>query len=225
VERWLASRYPDGVPAVDTMVLTGWAQARPGGRATVQAEARLVLDLEGQRVLDLRGGIGRLTIARIIDAFVDGRGVSGLGRRRAMGDHVDAAGAMALFADAVVIPAWWSRLDGFAWQAVDGSTAEVSATVAGHPLQATVAFDPDTADPLTLDAARARDRDAPPVGWRVTWSDWSTHDGVTVAGRTEVQWLDRDEPWLRLRVERVEVDADLTRDLDVARTALRKAGG
>jgi hypothetical protein len=225
VTNWLGERYPDGVPAVDTVVLAGWAQARPGGRATVQAEARVALELGRQRVLDLRGGIGRLTFARIVDAYVDGRGVSGMGKRRAVGPTIDAAGAVAMFADSLIYPASWSRLDGLSWGAVDASCATVSATVGGHEVGATVSFDDEAGDPATLQCDRARDRDEPPVPWLVTWSNWFVGGAVAAPGRTEVQWLDRDDPWLRLRVERVETDVDLHADLKVGRTALTKAGG
>jgi hypothetical protein len=225
VVTWLGHRYPDGVPAISNVLMVGWAQARPAGRAWVQAEARLALDVAGQRVLDLRGGIGRLTFARIIDAYIDGRGVSGIGKRRATGAVIDAAAAVALFADTLLYPAFWERPDRLTWHATGEQSCEAGATVAGTLQRARLTFDPDTGDPSQLDLDRPREADAPPVPWQVRYADWFADGAVVVPGRMEVQWLDADESWLRMRIERAETDTDLAGELNVARRALAAAGG
>jgi hypothetical protein len=224
VRRWLHQRYRDGVPTVHSVVLVGWARARPAGRTWVQAEARVAVGFAHTRVADLRGGIGRLTFARILDACVEGRGVSGVGRRRAVGPHVDRAAAVALFADALMFPAAWPHLDDLAFAATSDDGVEVTATVFGTAVRATVHFDAETADPSALVTTRDRDRDGPPVSWQVRWDDWGVHGAVAAPGRIEVAWADHDEPWLRLRVEHVEVDGDLRRERELAYKALAAAG-
>ncbi len=81
VVRWLEVGWPDGIDDVESLEIAGPLRIRRG-RLWLPGDATMRFQLGVGYVSDLRIGLGPLTAVRGLDAFVDDRGITRVGRAR-----------------------------------------------------------------------------------------------------------------------------------------------
>jgi hypothetical protein len=147
-----------------------------------------------------------------------------VGREVSMGHEIDQGAFLALWAQSILFPEAWGRLDGLRWTAVAPDRARVSLPFGGGVETATISFAPDeTPFPIAFEADRYRVVGGGKVGWRVDYADWHWRKGVAVPTRTIVTWADEPAPWFDMRMEHVTVNDPIADDLDRARQAIAAA--
>lgn len=159
---------------------------------------------------------------KVLDAYVDGRGITKFLTTADTGPRVDQGAFHAAFCEALMFPSSWSRLPTMEWEPVDEHTARVAVSRSGETESATVGFD-GAGYPATYEAMRFKGKDGPKVSWRISMVDWRRFGHVAVPSSIEVLWTDEPGPWLRVRFERVEVGPDLAEPLARARAAIAAA--
>ncbi len=210
---------------VSTITLAGPLRIR---RASLRmpGDATMRFRLGTAYVSDLRIGLGPLTAVRGLDAFVDGTGMTRIGKACDMGMEIDQGAFLALWAQSVLFPRAWDRLPGLRWTALDSQRARVTLPFAGGEETATVSFDPEgTAFPVAFEADRYRVIGGPKIGWRVDYADWHWRTGVALPTRLVVTWADQPAPWFDMHLDEVGLNEPIDDDLERARTAIAAGRG
>lgn len=222
IRRFLETAYPDGPPSVETVLIEGRGTLRRRPLPRLPFSGRVSVVPGSARVMDLAVGLGRVTLLRGLDAYVDGRGFTRVGRRIDAGPELDQGAFHTLVIETITFPASWSSL-GLAWEPIDARTARVEAPLGDGVEAATVRFDPATSFPSAYETLRHKGR-GPKVEWHVGTTDWLPFGSVWEPRGIAVRWLDEPDPWFRMRIERVEPGADVRDALARARSALATAG-
>jgi hypothetical protein len=222
VVRWLERAYPDGVPDVETVLLEGPARFRRGRLPWVPIKVGMRHRLGRDHVSDIQVDVGPLTVLRVLDAFVEGRGITRVGGSATVGPEVDQGAFHAAWCEAMMFPAAWERLPGLAWEPVDEVTARLLLPFGGGVETVTVSFDPATSLPRSYEVPRHKGRGAK-VEWRVDYLDWRRFEGVHAPARVLVQWADEEGPWFEMAVERVVTGVPMEEPLARARAAVLEA--
>jgi hypothetical protein len=201
VVRWLEVAWPDGIDRVETLVLTGPLRIRRG-RLWMPGDATMRFSVGEGYVSDLRIGLGPLTAIRGLDAFVDGTGITRVGRETSAGPEIDQGAFLALWAQSILFPTAWERLPGLRWTAAGDTRAHVDLPFEGSAERVTLHFDPDgPAFPVAFEADRFKVVGGDRVPWRVDYAEWHWLDGIALPTRTVVTWADEPGPWFDMRVE------------------------
>jgi hypothetical protein len=210
VERFYTTLYGEEVPVVDSAVLSGRGTMRVNGltlpvrwRFTHDAGRAYRHHIEatflGRRLLSVhetyRDGVARLELPF---------GVS-------EGPQVDQGANLALWAEAVWLPAIWVTDERVRWEPVDEHTALLVLPGPDGEEVAVARFDPGSGLLRLLESMRFKGEDAEE---RTLWLNdaerWGEVDGWTLPIETSVTWLDDGSPWARLTTEQVIYNADVT---------------
>ena len=113
------------------------------------------------RVSDMFVRIGPITVMKVLDAYVDGRGITKFLSRADTGPRVDQGAMHPMLCESLMFPSCWSRTPGFAWEPVDADTARVHMPFGAGFEVASVGFDPDTGFPATFETMRFKGKDGP----------------------------------------------------------------
>jgi hypothetical protein len=224
VGRYIETAYADGIPGVDTAAMEGSGRFRQRPLPWLPFANTIWLRPGVDRVSDMFVRIGPITVMKVLDAYVDGRGITKFLSRADMGPRVDQGAMHPMLCESLMFPSCWSRTPGFAWEPVDADTARVRMPFEAGFEVASVGFDPDTGFPATFETMRFKGKDGPKVRWRITMLGWRRFGEVTLPERMMVRWADEPGPWLKLRFERVTIGVDLDEPLTRARTAIATAG-
>lgn len=211
LERWLeAAGRPD--EPLGTAVIEGKARFRREGKGFwLPIDAVMWHELGRHHVVDLRVGVGPLTVVRGLDGYVDGVGFSRIGHTLDVGPEIDQASLLFMWSEAVLVPAAWLGRDDVIWTAIDDDKAAVTFTGREASVPAQVTFGPDTGLPRRFAAERHKGVGKARVDWFVDYADWAwTVDGVLLPGSAEVTWADEPGPWFRMRIERANPGADVS---------------
>jgi hypothetical protein len=222
VGRWLRAAHPEGVPDITSIVLYGPARFRRGRLPWIPIKVWMRHRLGSDHVSDIHVDAGPVTVLRVLDAYVDGRGIMKVAGAAVVGPEVDQGAFHAVWCEAVMFPAAWARLPGFAWEPVDDATARLLLPL-GHGVEAvTIRFDATTGFPTSYETMRYKGLDRK-VGWRVDYLDWHRFDGMAAPSRVLVTWADEPGPWFEMRVEDVATDVPMDDHLARAREAIQAA--
>lgn len=224
VRRWLDAAWTDGRDRPGTLVLAGRARMWRPRLPIMRLDARISARLGRDRVSEFAVRCGPLTLLRGLDATVDGRSVSRVGRQVAVGPEVDQGSLLSLWGEAAVYPSSWPHLPGLRWEPLDGSSAWLRLPLPTGEETAVVTFDPETGYPARFEVDRFKGAGGPRTPWSGCYRDWRTVDGVPVAHRLVVQWGDEARPWFDLTVTDVQVDAPAQAALARGRALLATTG-
>jgi hypothetical protein len=223
IVRWLEVAWPGGMDDVETITLSGPVRLRRG-RLWLRGDATMRFRLGTGYVSDIRIGYGPLTAIRGMDAFVDGTGITRVGKQSDVGPEIDQGAFLALWCQSVLFPTAWPRLPGLRWRPADDTRALVDLPFRDGIETATIQFDPDASPfPLAFEADRHRVAGGPKVPWRAEYADWHWREGVPVPTRTIVRWMDEPGPWLDMRMETVSPNEPVEEPFDRARAAIALA--
>ena len=223
VARFLDVAYPDGAPEVETAVLEASGRFRRRPLPWMPFGNTISLRPGLDRVSDMFVRLGPFTLFRVLDAYVDGHGITRFLRTADVGDEIDQGSLHPLLVETLMFPSSWSRIPGLAWDAGEGSVARLSVPFGGGTEVATVGFDPRTGFPVSYDAPRFKAVGGSKVEWRVDMVDWSRFGPVVACRRIVVTWADDPGPWLTMRFAKVTTGEDLAEPLARARAAISEA--
>ena len=143
--------------------------------------------------------------------FLDGHARLDLPMGVSEGANVDQGATLALWAEAVWMPAVWVTDPRVRWEPVDDTRARLVVPFGDAEESFTVTFDPVTRMLQTMESMRFRgEQDVDRTAWINHADDWGEVDGHPVPQHTSVTWADEGSPWARLRIESVLYNADLT---------------
>lgn len=222
VARYLQAAYPDGPPEVETVVMEGSGRFRRRPLPWIPIRDRISLRPGVNRVSDMTVVLGPFTLMKVLDAYVDGHGITRFLRTADVGDQIDQGSLHPLLCEALMFPSSWSRMPGFAWEGVDGTTARLRLPFQDGTEVATVGFDPSTGFPSAYETPRFKAKGAK-AGWRINMLDWRRFGPVMVAGRIVVTWADEPGPWLTMRFTKVTTGEDIDEPIARARAAIEEA--
>lgn len=220
VARYLETAYPDGVPEVDTAAIEGAGRFRERPLPWLPFANTIWLRPGFDRVSDMVVRLGPITVMKVLDAYVDGRGITRFLNKADTGPPVDLGAMHPMLGEALMFPSCWSRMPGFAWEPVDADAARMCMAFGRGVEVATVGFDPTSGYPAVFETLRFKGKDGPKVLWRIAMLDWRRFGAVTVPERIVVRWADEPGPWLKVRFERVTTGVDLDEPLTRARAAI-----
>lgn len=221
--RFLDVAYADGVPEIETAVLEGSGRFRRRPLPWIRFGNTISLRLGGDRVSDMFVRLGPITLFRVLDAFVDGHGITRFLNTADLGGEIDQGALHPMLVETLMFPSSWSRIPGLAWDGAEGSVARVSVPFAGGTEVATVGFDPRTGYPTSYEAPRFKAIGGPKVDWRVDMADWSRFGPVVACRRIVVTWADDPGPWLKMRFAKITTGEDVAGALARARAAISEA--
>lgn len=221
VRRFLEVAYPQVSPGPETILMDARGTLRRRPLPALPFSSRIFLRPGRDRVMEISLGLGPVTLLRGLDAYVDGRGFTRVGRTLQTGPPFDQGAFHTLVLETLLVPSAWERLR-LTWEAVDEVTAAVLVPFGRGIERATVRFDPDGGFPASYQTQRHKGA-GPRVEWRVEMSHWQRFGNLWEPGSIAVRWLDELRPWFRMRLLRVTLDADVSDALERARRALREA--
>jgi hypothetical protein len=223
VARYLRVAYPEGAPEVESAVIEASGRFRqrplPWIRMRNTVWARPGLD----RVSDLFVRVGPVTVLRVLDASVDGHGITKFLTTADVGHEIDQGSVHALLCEALMFPSAWSRVPGLTWEEVDDRTARMVVAFKERTETATIGFDPSTGFPFSYSTARYQRVGGPKVDWHVGMRGWRRFGAVTAPERLAVRWANEPGPWLLERFSDIRVGVDVRPAIERARKAIARA--
>jgi hypothetical protein len=210
VARFYTQIYPDGLPTIETAVMTGRAEMRLG---SVWMPARLrFVHRAGQeyRHLIQTGFFGR-PLLTVNEYYLDGRARLELPCRVVENDpKTDQAANLVLWAEALDFPAVYLTDPRARWEPIDDQTARLVIPFAGARDTLVAHFDRATGLLASLEAARWKaPESAAPTPWRIDVLAWATFDGQRLPARIAVHWLDDDQPWFIMTLDDIAYNVDV----------------
>jgi len=222
VARYLEVAYPGGAPEVDTVVMEGSGRFRRRPLPWIPMKGTISLRPGTDRVSEMTVVLRPVTLMKVLDAYVDGHGITKFLRTADVGDEIDQGSLHPMICEALMFPSSWSRIPGLAWEPVDDRVARLLVPFGDATEVVTVGFDRATGFPSSYEVPRFKAKGAK-VDWRIDMLDWRRFGQVVVPARIVVTWADDPGPWLRMRFEQVTTGEDIEEPLARARAAIAAA--
>jgi hypothetical protein len=220
VERFAELVRGDGEPRTMLVEARGRFRRRPLPWLPIRTRAFVALGAD--RVMDIDVRVAKIHVLSGLDTYVDGRGLTRVGRRATIGPETDQGAFHTVVVETLAFPGAWGNA-GFDWEPVDARSARLRVPFGDGVEIATVGFDPATGFPIAYDVPRFKGPGAPKVGWHVDMGEWRAFGRVWSATSVAATWADEPGAWYRSRVERIVPDIDMTDALARARDAYERA--
>jgi hypothetical protein len=169
-------------------------------------------------VRDIRLRLGPIPILKVIDAYVDGTGLTKIGPVPAVGAEVDQSAWLAMWAEAIFWPRAWA-LGEVRWEAVDERHARAHLLFGQDDEVLDLTFDPVTHFPNVYEVLRCKGRDRK-VRWRADFSDLRRFGKVWAWSHLLATWTDESGPWYEAWIEDIQLNVSTAEALRRARDAL-----
>ncbi len=221
VSRYLDVALNGQPPTITTLLLEGKGHVCIGPLSRLPIDARMFHRLGADYTGLIRVRLGGLTVLPVIDAYVDGAGITKVGPAVSIGPEVDQGAFLGMWPAAVAYPSTW--IDGVEWEPLDEHTGRIRLPFGDSAEIVTVHFDPDTAYPVRFEADRYKGVSGRKVRWFGDSAEWHTVDGRPVPGVIRGWWQDEPRPWFELRVESARFDVPIGEALAKARRAIAMA--
>ena len=209
VERFYRRLYGEDVPLITSAVISGRGRLRFNG---IRFPARFrFTHITGQ---DYRHYIEvtflGLPLLKVNEYFLDGRARMELPFGVSEGPNVDQGANLALWAEAVWMPAVWITDPQARWEATERDGAELVVPFAENEERFTAHFDAESGMLRSLQSLRYKGAgDESKTPWLNEVLEWGSVKGQTVPVETAVTWSDEGSPWAVFRTEEVIYNADV----------------
>jgi len=223
VRRFLDAAYPDGPPEVETAVMESTGRFRRRPLPWIPFANTISLRPGVDRVSDMLVRIGPFTVMKVLDAFVDGQGITKFLRTADVGPEIDQGSLHAMLCETLMFPSSLQRVADLAWEEVDETSARMVVPFGDQNERATVSFHPRTGFPARYETPRFKAIGGPKVDWRVQMLDWWRFGPVVAPRRIVVAWADDPGPWLRQRIVKITTGEPVDGALERARAAISQA--
>lgn len=182
------------VPRMDTHAMWSRPYMRRGSLPPLPLRMRSVSRVGESFVNDIEMVWYGRPVLRVVDAFVDGHGITKIGSKAVLGEEIDQGANLFLWSEAFFVPSAFRQGSPVAAEQI--GTNEIRLTVplgSGHD-EATVRF--VDGRPSRFSALRHRKVGQLKIWWHVDYSRWFPKDGIAVPQRIDVSWEDERRPWL-----------------------------
>lgn len=216
VERYFRLTYGGRVPVVRSAVISGRARLRPVPRGpTFQGRFRFIHQA-GQAYrhhieLTLFGG----PIMRVHEVYLNGHSRMETPFGSSVDDpRVEQAANLALWAEAIWMPALYLTDRRVRWEGADDDTAVLVVPFGRDEERFVVRFDPQSGRPRSLETLRYREADSPTkTPWLNEVLAWDTFGGTPLPRVAAVTWADDGRPWATFTVEDIAYNVDVQASL------------
>lgn len=182
------------VPRMDTHSMWSRPYMRRGQLPPLPLRMRSISRVGESFVNDIEMVWYGRPVLRVVDALVDGRGITKIGHKAVLGEEIDQGANLYLWSEAFFVPSAFREGSPVAAEQVGAD--EIRLTVpfgAGHD-GATVRF--SGRHPSRFSALRHKGVGYPKIWWHVDYSRWSLQGGIAVPRHIDVTWEDERRPWL-----------------------------
>lgn len=175
VRRFLEAAYPEIRPGPKTIRLDARGTPRRRPLPALPFATRISVRPGRDRVMEI--SLGPVTLLRGLDAYLDGRGFTRVGRKLEAGPPFDQGAFHTLVLETLFVPSAWERLR-LTWEAVDETVAHLLIPFRDGVERATVRFDPGAGLPTSYETRRHK---GPGPGSTGGWR-WAAGDASRTSG-------------------------------------------
>jgi hypothetical protein len=222
VARWVAAARLDDLAGVETVGSVAHGRVRLGRLPWLPIDMRTLHRLGRDQVRDIRLRIGPVPLLGVLDAYVDGAGITKIGPIPTIGPEVDQGAVLAMWAEAIAWPAAWHHLPGLRWSAVDEEHARLHLPFATGEEVVDVTFDRASGFPRLFEVDRFK-AGGRKVRWRAECSDLRSYDGFRAWSHVRAAWADDPGPWFEAWFDRIVPNVKVDRAVERARRAIAAA--
>jgi hypothetical protein len=210
VDRFYRRIYPEGVPVIESAVVTGRASLRIKG-ISFPARFRFTHDAgNGYRHYIEATWFG-LPVMKVNEHYLDGRSRLELPfGTTANSPKVDQAANIGMWAESVWFPAILLTDPRVHWAPVDRSTALLEVPFENVTERYVVRFDPASSLIVLMESMRYKEEASEnKILWLNRTIEWKEIGGWLMPAVGTATWLDDGTPWATFRVEDVVYNADV----------------
>lgn len=222
VARFLEVAYPQGIPKVSPTSIETRGRFRRRPLPWLPVRIRIFLRPGIARVSDLHVRLGPVTVLKVLDAYVDGRGITQVLNSADTGPKIDQGSLHPVLAETLFFPGAWSLVPGLRWEPINDRSAHLVVPYQDDEEVATVRFDPATGMPSSYEVPRYKAQ-GPKVDWKIEMRHWQRIGSAQVPGCIAVSWTDEPGPWLTMDIVGMTVGVDVEEAFTRARRAIAVA--
>lgn len=210
VERFYHQVYGENLPIIESAVISGQGRLRVKG-ITFPARFRFT-HIAGQNYRHyIETTFFGLPVMKVNEHFLDGRSRLELPFGVSEGPKVDQGANLALWAEAVWMPAIWVTDPRVRWESMDEYSAVLIVPFAESEERIAVNFDQKTGMMHSLESMRYKEPDS---GDKTRWLnevlEWGALNGNKIALKSAVTWHDEGTPWAIFTVEEIAYNVDVS---------------
>lgn len=147
--------------------------------------------------------------------------INGEGRLHMMGtttsrEQMDQGQNLALWGEAVWMPAIYVTHAEALWEVIDPATARLIVPFGNEQDSLTFHFDLQTHRMTEIDALRFRGTEEEKTPWLVRLFDWQTFHGAQIPTHVTVAWGDESSHWAELYIDGVAYNVDVVEEIEKA---------
>ena len=221
VRDWAEAADLADLEAVETVRSVGHGRVRLGPLPWMPMDHVTVHVLGRDEIRDIRLRLGPVTILRVLDAYVEGTGLTQIGPVPQIGAEVDQGAWLAMWAEAIFWPRAWA-IARLRWEEVDEWHARARVPFGRSDELLDLTFDPTTRFPHVYEVMRCKGAGRK-VRWRAEFSDLRRFGTVWAWTHLLARWTDEPGPWYEAWIDDIETDVPTREVAERARAAIARA--
>ncbi len=211
VERYYRLVYGDQIPVITSVVITGRAWMRPAGPFYLPARFRFTHIAGKDYRHYIEATFFNIPFLKVNERYLDGKARMELPFATDMGDKLDQAANLGLWAETAWFPAVFLTHPGVSWQPVDDNTAILVVPFNDTTDQFTVRFDPQSGFAVQFEAMRYHDsKSTEKVLWVNHVTEIREKDGKLSFVTGSATWMDDGRPWAFFTAEHIALNVHVT---------------
>jgi uncharacterized protein DUF6544 len=221
VRKWAEAADLASLQRVETIRSAGHGRVRLGPLPWLPMDHSSVHVLGRDEVRDICLRVGPVAILRVLDAYVEGTGLTKIGPVPQLGAEVDQGAWLAMWAEAIFWPRAWV-IGGLQWEAIDETHARARLPFGQVDERLDLTFDPATHFPNIYEVLRCKGAGRK-VRWRADFSDLRRFGRVWAWSHVLATWTDEPGPWYEAWIDDVETNVSVSDPAQRARAAVARA--